>query len=102
MGNAATTVFMASWTLSTILLLVVGYLIDDYGFKDSMIVIAWLQMPLSLLLFWRIPSISLNDFTEIEMIMKKESHTATQRTAPIVASTETSMSSDLCIDLRIL
>merc|ERR1719461_2797070 len=67
-----------------------------------MIVIAWIQMPLSLLLFWRIPSISLNDFTEIEMIMKKNTHTSVGTAAAHGGSTETSVGSDLCIDLRIL
>eukprot|EP01084_Bolivina_argentea_P313961 543767_1 len=64
--NTATTIFMGSWTFSTILFLISGPLIDYYGFKITMIMAACLNIIAICLLFYRMPAISLNDFIEIE------------------------------------
>lgn len=62
----ATTIFMGSWTYSTVLFLVIGPLIDKYGFRETMFFCAIFKIITTIFMFYRVPAISVNDFIEIE------------------------------------
>ena len=70
--NTATTIFMGSWTYSTVLFLVTGVLIDKYGFKETMLFCSILTIIATIIMFYRLPAISLNDFIQIEHMLQNQ------------------------------
>eukprot|EP01083_Nonionella_stella_P098228 276149_1 len=88
--NTATTIFMGSWTFSTVLFLASGSLIDAYGFRVTMMMAAALNIAVSILLFYQTPAISLNDFIEIERTVQASSVVNKDDTS--ISDTESSLS----------
>ena len=64
--NTATTIFMGTWTYSTFLFLAVGPMIDAYGFRFTVAVFAGVNIIGGLVMLFRMPSISIHQFIELE------------------------------------
>lgn len=94
--NTATTIFMGSWTFSGWLFLIAGVLIDTYGFRETTFFCAIITIISSIVMFYRVPAISLNDFLEIEHVIQTNGDKSKQD------ETGTSNSNSLLIDFKVL
>eukprot|EP00484_Ammonia_sp_Unknown_P001141 CAMPEP_0197022642 /NCGR_PEP_ID=MMETSP1384-20130603/3452_1 /TAXON_ID=29189 /ORGANISM="Ammonia sp." /LENGTH=628 /DNA_ID=CAMNT_0042450715 /DNA_START=42 /DNA_END=1928 /DNA_ORIENTATION=+ len=70
--NAATTAFMGCWSYATVLFFGFGQLIDVYGFKISLFMSSLVSMAVAVVMFYRLPAISLHDFAEMEKTVNRQ------------------------------